>query len=576
MFDLLSSPETLAPLALPLRSGTTRQVIADGPRGTAQTIAQMQKLVNSGKHDNAIRKLCGDILNPENGPRQVASKDYFQYAKKLYEFVRNNILYMYDPVALEYCESARTVLKNRVGDCDSMDILLCSMFEHAGMPSQFVTIKADRNRPDEYTHVYTRVLVPKVGWVCADPIMPEKWFGWEPPFPEGKKYWPASSDAAKQTVDTTPSVQIDGPGQAPQPAFDLGISGLSGLSGLGRGGHRHGGGGRRWGGGGYGWGPGYGYSEPDVYVLPVVVDNRVPTPDLVSVVPDEDTSIQAQENPAMEYSAGMGYMGAFGDGVFDSVINAAGAALSPLGSALNTVTGWVTGTDMSDAAKLRLAQQVIDGSMAKDINTRRAKLNTNSDLAYKYVQTARKANNSKALTAANAFADAARQEQYKLNDTVAKYNEASGIINSVSGGYYTPPKVGMSALGIAAVPITAVITYAAVSAALIALAVALRSYANAPANTEDAKVNAFKALREQGLSPDSAAQAVYGSKATSPAPGNEQSWGDYFKSFASGSKDTVFNYALIIGGTFVAWQVLKYAGGLADTKIRSQLETRGR
>ena len=555
-------------MALPLPSGHTRRLIAEGAKGTAQTIQVMQEMVNSYKANNNVRKVCADAI------QSCRPKDYYDYAKKCYEWVRDNIKYAYDPHLKEFCESPEKLLQNRIGDCDSQDMLLCSMFENLGFPAQYVTIKADPSRPDEYTHVYTRVKIPKIGWVVADPIMPEKWFGWEPPYPQGKKYWPASSDERSQPVDTSPSVRVDGPGQAPQPVFDLGISGLSGLSDLGRGGHGHHGGGRgrggRWG-GGYGWGPGYGYGydEPDIYVLPVVVDGRVPTPDLVAVVPEEDGETQALENPAMDYSAGMGRMAAFGDGVFYTITNAVSTALNPIGNVIDTISSYATGSNLSTAGKIALATSVVDGSLARDINAKRAKLSTNSDLAYKYVQAAKKTNNSKALSAANAFAAAARDEQYALNDLVAKYNEVSSVINSASGGYYTPPKIGLNALP--AVPITAVISTVAVSVALVALSIAFTNWSNKEANLEKARVDAVKEQIAQGIDKDTAARNVYGGAVARQAPGNEQSWGDYFNSFTSGSKDAIFKYALIIGGTFVAWQAFKYVSGIADSKIRAKL-----
>src|SRR6185295_5736270 len=90
--------------------------------------------------------------------------------------------------------------------------------------------------------------IPKVGWVVADPIMPKKWFGWEPPYPDGRRYWAASSDELDQPLDTSDSVPFPMPGNAPENPFE-GVVGMSGLRDLGRGHRGHGGRGRRWGGG---------------------------------------------------------------------------------------------------------------------------------------------------------------------------------------------------------------------------------------------------------------------------------------------------------------------------------------
>ncbi len=189
----------------------------------------MQKLVNAGKRDNRIRQLMGSILNPQDGGRPCASKDYFCYAKNLYEFVKNKILYVYDPTNVEFVEKSTAVLDNAVGDCDSMDILLASLLECAGLPTQFVTIKADPSRPNDFTHVYCRVQIPKYGWICADPIMPDKYFGWEPPFPNGRRFWPASADEVNQPLDTSPSVQFNGPDQPDMNPLGIGVSGLGGF-----------------------------------------------------------------------------------------------------------------------------------------------------------------------------------------------------------------------------------------------------------------------------------------------------------------------------------------------------------
>lgn len=303
IFDLPNTTETLTPMGAALPFGTTRQIIADGARGTAQTIALMQKLVNTGKRSIKVRKVCGDAIAP------CKSKDYYDYAKKAYEWVRKNIKYAYDPNLVEFLESSDQILSTKIGDCDSMDILLCSMFENLGFQSQFVTIKADVSRPDEFTHVYTRVMVPKVGWINADPIMPDKYFGWEAPFPDGRRYWHASTDELNMPLDTSPSVETnDMSSTGPTSFAGIGHGGPNwdgrrvGTEGLGHG-HHHGGG--RRGGYGYGypyWGGGF---DDNVYVLPVVIGSS----DAVQVVPGENILMQQLERPQDERQVGVGFLG---------------------------------------------------------------------------------------------------------------------------------------------------------------------------------------------------------------------------------------------------------------------------
>jgi hypothetical protein len=292
-----SNTETLSPIALALPSGTERHIISDGVRGTEQTISLMQKMVNSYKRNIEIRKLCGKII------ANCKPKDYLDYAKKCYEWVRDNIKYAFDPHLVEFVESPKRLLETRIGDCDSQDMLLCSMFENLGFKSQFVTIQADANRPGEFTHVYTRVFIPKVGWIVADPIMPEKYFGWEPPYPNGKRYWHASSDELNQPLDTNDSVAMN------QPNDNSNSGGMSGLDDIGRGGHR---GGRGWRGRGGNWGYGgpvfYGDGFDDsVYILPVVVPvgGSVISADQYATVSPSDTTPQQFENPMDDGSVGV-------------------------------------------------------------------------------------------------------------------------------------------------------------------------------------------------------------------------------------------------------------------------------
>lgn len=209
--------EQLVELIEPLPAGHTRSVISEGVRGTEQTIALMQQLVTKYKREDPLRELVGKVLNPKDGPRPCASKDYFCYAQKLYEWVRDNILYAYDPHLVEYIERPKILLKTRIGDCDSMVTTLCAAYESIGLQSQFVTIKGDPTRPDEYSHVYCRVMIPRKGWVVADPTM-NKWFGWEPQGHYQKRYWPASQDDSRNPLDTQDSLPV--------------ASGVSGLRGM--------------------------------------------------------------------------------------------------------------------------------------------------------------------------------------------------------------------------------------------------------------------------------------------------------------------------------------------------------
>jgi len=251
------------------------------------------------------------VLNPENGTPPCKPKDYYCYAKTMYEWVKTNILYVYDPHLVEYLERPSVLLKTRIGDCDSQDILLSAIYQHMGFETQWVTIAADPSRPDEFSHVYIRVNIPKVGWVVADSTMPKKWFGWEAESYIFKRYWHGASDQEGTPLDKSDSIKVEAPAMSSTQLSGLGHGGHGG-------GHHHGGhhgrsGGGWYGGGGWGWGP---YSYPYV----VVVEGQVPTTDQVAILPPEDLLAAEMEMGLTESmaslprppSANIGYLGDLG------------------------------------------------------------------------------------------------------------------------------------------------------------------------------------------------------------------------------------------------------------------------
>ncbi len=206
-----------------------RKYIPPGVAGTAATIAEIQKLIAKGKRDKYVRIQIGKILNPIDGKRPCQPKDYFCYAKALYEFCRDDILYAYDPHLVEYVEEARVILQTRIGDCDSNSaILLASMLEGIGLECQLITIMADPSRPNEYSHIYIRVKIPRRGWIAADPTVPNKKFGWEAPGNFPKRYWHSSTDSLGQPVDQEATVTSSALGCAPCMMALLGLGDAAG------------------------------------------------------------------------------------------------------------------------------------------------------------------------------------------------------------------------------------------------------------------------------------------------------------------------------------------------------------
>ncbi len=174
----------------------SRDWIPGGYLGTAATIARMREFVTEYKRNFEIRKLAAKIIT------NCQAKDYYCYAKALYEFCRDRIKYAYDPHMVELVESPLKILESGIADCDSICTLLASLNESIGLKTRFRTVKADAKRPDDFSHVYCVVRVPQSrfssssvnGWITEDATLPDKVFGWEPKGMLGYKDWAASKD----------------------------------------------------------------------------------------------------------------------------------------------------------------------------------------------------------------------------------------------------------------------------------------------------------------------------------------------------------------------------------------------
>jgi len=189
--------DSLMSLGAPLPNNHERVLIPSGTAGTAATINRMQDLVASGKRHFPFREFVGSLV------RDCPKKDYSCYMQTCFNYCRDRIQYVYDPVGVELIESPWKIIPelggSGIADCDTICVVVASMAEAMGFPARFVTIKADQVRPDEFSHVFTEVKMPGKGWMGADATMPHE-FGWSP---EGypRQNWPATKDSEDQGHD---------------------------------------------------------------------------------------------------------------------------------------------------------------------------------------------------------------------------------------------------------------------------------------------------------------------------------------------------------------------------------------
>lgn len=177
-------PDALIPLKHPTEAGAERRWIPHGDAGTADTITGMQQMVDEGKRSPRVRELAGKLI--ANCPK----KDWYAYAKAIFDFCHDQIQYAYDPHGVEWVESPDRILDAGIADCDSICVLFAALCEAIGLVCRYVTVRANGSGK-EFSHVYAQVYIPGRGWVGADCTMRHA-FGWEPTGYESKN-WPASS-----------------------------------------------------------------------------------------------------------------------------------------------------------------------------------------------------------------------------------------------------------------------------------------------------------------------------------------------------------------------------------------------
>jgi transglutaminase-like putative cysteine protease len=136
---------------------------------TVRTLAVMRALVQKSASDPVVREIAAQIVADCNG------HDFLCEIKRVYEFVRDRIIYRKDPVTVERVQDARRSIQFSTGDCDDKVVLLCSLLAALGHRSRFVVLGYSRNH---FSHVYAEVNTGH-GWLPLDPTNETAPVGWE-------------------------------------------------------------------------------------------------------------------------------------------------------------------------------------------------------------------------------------------------------------------------------------------------------------------------------------------------------------------------------------------------------------
>jgi transglutaminase-like putative cysteine protease len=156
----------------PTLNGTVRP-LKNGKAGVFQTLKAMRQLVNAARLDPQLRQVATSavFLKPQ--------KDEFAEVSTLFALVQQQIRYTGDVNNVETLQTPQITLASRIGDCDDMTTLLCTLFECIGYPTRFVV--AGYNGSLDFAHVYCQVYA--VGqWIDCDATEPYA-IGWAGPNP---------------------------------------------------------------------------------------------------------------------------------------------------------------------------------------------------------------------------------------------------------------------------------------------------------------------------------------------------------------------------------------------------------
>lgn len=168
-----------------------RTALLSGERGTAQTIELMRRLIDDALTDPAFVRQAIDIV------RTVPAFDDHGEAEAVYNWVRSNIRFTKDPVTKEKLTPPRELLKLRAGDCDDISMLAGAFLIALGYPARLVTVAANANQPNEFTHVYVEGEVPpgSGNWVPMDAARSDSEFAAEPPRYYRKRAWSLTDES---------------------------------------------------------------------------------------------------------------------------------------------------------------------------------------------------------------------------------------------------------------------------------------------------------------------------------------------------------------------------------------------
>ncbi|MGH9406783.1 MAG: transglutaminase-like domain-containing protein [Terriglobia bacterium] len=193
-------------------------MLPDGDPGTAKTIRLIRQLVAEGIRDPRIRRAAVEILHQAG----IQAHDEPGEVRAVYNWVLRNIRFTKDMVDREMLQPAADILATRAGDCDCINaILLPALLGSIGYATKAVTIKANPDDPESFSHVFLAAYLPASGqWVTLDAARQGAGWGVSPESYWAIEEWPLTDSARSLGYFPRPR---------PRTSYRRGLRGLRGL-----------------------------------------------------------------------------------------------------------------------------------------------------------------------------------------------------------------------------------------------------------------------------------------------------------------------------------------------------------
>ena len=174
----------------------------DSDVSTAATIAIMRWLAHDyARHPSVIAAVSYSLSGGGATTQRDVASAIFHWVRTNVRFVEDETL-LYEELGVGVQDLDKELLivppvllamPNPQGDCDDFSLLLASMLLCAGMKPYFVTVAADPEAPQRFSHIYVCVELADEGdHLCLDagnrlPMVPP---GWESAKITRKAIWP--------------------------------------------------------------------------------------------------------------------------------------------------------------------------------------------------------------------------------------------------------------------------------------------------------------------------------------------------------------------------------------------------